>query len=212
MGKVVFPVSNLQSDFGHSASLSNRVQQRTTPRPNQMAWNMILEALAKEKTLPELNRLFRTLLDVADRDGLIINDYNRIAVFELNIEHLCHHPALPQEEFDNMVSYLLDRVNNLQYRAGTILYSLRRSHHEYFVAFLSVLVQRSGYADVLQLLKQFVQSGLQFLDTARMYGALDAQMVVSKYTAQWTKSFSSKTRMGCTVLKCSISSFASAQS
>lgn len=106
--------------------------------------------------------------------------YDRIVVFELNVEHLRRHPYLPKEKFDETVSYLLNRVLNLEIRAGAIPFSLRRSHHDSFIAFLGVLAQRGHYANALQLLKKFIQSGMQFLNVAKRPGKLDAQMIASR--------------------------------
>ncbi|TDL14654.1 hypothetical protein BD410DRAFT_902955 [Rickenella mellea] len=59
----------------------------TPPRPNQFSWSVMLEALAQAKDIEALNRLFKTLLKVADKDGIEVRSIDRILVFEANCLH-----------------------------------------------------------------------------------------------------------------------------
>jgi pentatricopeptide repeat protein len=60
----------------------------TVPRPDQLAWVVMLETLAIEKMVPELNRLFSILMQNAARDGLAVRAADRILLFEANIQYL----------------------------------------------------------------------------------------------------------------------------
>ncbi|OAX33626.1 hypothetical protein K503DRAFT_775423 [Rhizopogon vinicolor AM-OR11-026] len=58
------------------------------PRPDQLAWIMMLDFLAQEGMVTDLNRLYDTLLECAPRDGLEVRRVDHMLVLEANAKCL----------------------------------------------------------------------------------------------------------------------------
>ena len=58
------------------------------PKPDQIAWTIMLDALASAGNITELNRLFAIMVKDAGRDGLEVTTTHRIVLFEANMHYL----------------------------------------------------------------------------------------------------------------------------
>jgi pentatricopeptide repeat protein len=89
------------------------VESRLVPsKPDQDAWAVMLESLANEGMVDDLNRVFTVLKRIARAEGLLIRPVDRLTLFAANIKHLENRPtwyvlqvldfleqyALPQDE------------------------------------------------------------------------------------------------------------------
>ncbi|KAI5119625.1 hypothetical protein M0805_007889 [Coniferiporia weirii] len=130
-----------------------------THRPDQMAWNDLLEALIERGMLKEANEKFKVLSDIADRDGLNIRTYDRISVFELNMRHLIDTPDLPKEEFDTTIKFLEEYIVNGAYADDASSFSVLEQQRVSFGAFVAFLATRLGrYDDALAHLERFIST------------------------------------------------------
>lgn len=78
-------------------------------RPDGLAWFMMIDHLADNNKLDDLNRLFRTLKEIHITDGLRINPTLRLIVYTANLEYLRNNKetADPVAAVEN-VKYLLE--------------------------------------------------------------------------------------------------------
>lgn len=58
------------------------------PRPDQLAWAVMLDFLAQEGMIADLNRLYDIFVDCAPRDGLEVRRLDHTLVLEANINYL----------------------------------------------------------------------------------------------------------------------------
>ena len=58
------------------------------PRPDQLAWIVMLDFLAQEGMIADLNRLYDVLVECAPRDGLEVRRLDHILVLEANANYL----------------------------------------------------------------------------------------------------------------------------
>ncbi|EIW81989.1 hypothetical protein CONPUDRAFT_81601 [Coniophora puteana RWD-64-598 SS2] len=63
-------------------------------RPDQIAWYCIIDMLAQEGMVDDLNRLFFVHAECAERDGLSMRPVDHLLVVEANVAHLTAHPDL----------------------------------------------------------------------------------------------------------------------
>ena len=84
------------------------------PRPDQIAWMLMLEGLATTGMVEDLNRLFDYLLQNASRDGLDVRVMDRALVFHANMKFLDSNPSDPtaMEKLDFVTKYTLSIQSN----------------------------------------------------------------------------------------------------
>lgn len=110
-GDVTSALSWFNRLLEQSATSSSPHESLTVPpKPDQVAWTIMIEALAVENMVPDLNRLFAILEATADADGLEIRSVDRIFLFEANLRYIDANPALPQTEVVSMLDVLVKSV------------------------------------------------------------------------------------------------------
>lgn len=94
-------------------------------RPDQTAWDDLMESLIQHGLVDEANKKFKQLSETAHRDGLMIRTYDRLNLFDLNVK--CLH-KLSRKDFEARVEFLSEylfktpvsgRAYIQDYRIGT---------------------------------------------------------------------------------------------
>ncbi|KAH8115752.1 hypothetical protein DFH11DRAFT_1507193 [Phellopilus nigrolimitatus] len=127
-----------------------------TPRPDQTAWNILLEALIERKMVKELNEKFKVFVEIADRDGLQVRMLDLASVFELNVAHLKANPELPEEEFDESVNFLSKLLANRALENDSHPFGLLERSGRTFTTFVNLLGERGRHDDAIEHLERFV--------------------------------------------------------
>jgi pentatricopeptide repeat protein len=78
------------------------------PRPDQVAWIIMLDNLAIENRLDDLNRIFSILLDTASQKGLEVRAVDRVLVFQSNMRYI--ETAVTPADAIQKLDFLLDRI------------------------------------------------------------------------------------------------------
>lgn len=80
------------------------------PKPDQVAWMVILEALAMEKMILDLNRLFSHLVQNASRDGLDVRAADRLMLFEANMQYLEDSKEIANTDAIQILDFLVQSI------------------------------------------------------------------------------------------------------
>ncbi|KAL5530781.1 hypothetical protein ACEPAF_7039 [Sanghuangporus sanghuang] len=160
-----------------SASRHPLMPTAHTPRPDQSAWNTLLEALIERGMLEQANEKYKQLVQTADVDGLNVRMYDRISIFSLNVENL---RSLSKEDLDARVKFLnefiIDRAySDLSNPLGCLQYQMQT-----FGGFLTVLQERGRQNEALEQFDRFVKQSLESIKLAEMDVNVDNAVVELK--------------------------------
>lgn len=80
------------------------------PKPDQVAWMIMMEALAMENMVPDMNRLFAILVQNASRDGLEVRAADRVMLFEANLQYLDNNKTISKADAIQTIDFLVQHV------------------------------------------------------------------------------------------------------
>lgn len=80
------------------------------PKPDQVAWMVMLEALAIENMIPDMNRLFSILVRNAGKDGLEVRAADRVMLFEANLQYLDNTKTISNADAIQIIDFLVQHV------------------------------------------------------------------------------------------------------
>ena len=80
------------------------------PKPDQVAWMIMMEALAIENLVPDMNRLFAILVQNAGRDGLEVRATDRIMIFEANMHFLDTNKDITNADAIKTIDFVVESV------------------------------------------------------------------------------------------------------
>jgi pentatricopeptide repeat protein len=80
------------------------------PKPDQVAWMIMMEALAMENMVSDMNRLFAILVQNASRDGLEVRAADRVMLFEANLQYLDNNKTISKADAIQIIDFLVQHV------------------------------------------------------------------------------------------------------
>jgi pentatricopeptide repeat protein len=135
------------------------------PKPDQIAWMVMLEALAMENMVPDMNRLFSVLVQNAIRDGLEIRAVDRIMLFEANMRYLNEYKGMANADAIKTLDFLVQNVLAFEDSSSAIkLYNPGRK--KITKEIVDRYLQLGDPIRAFNLLEPFVRSQLQYLQNA----------------------------------------------
>jgi pentatricopeptide repeat protein len=146
------------------------------PRPDQIAWMVMLEALAFENMVPDMNRLFGVLVQNATRDGLEIRATDRLVLFEANMRYLDGSKGIANVEAIKILDFLVQNVLTFDDFSSPVKL-LRAGRKKVTDEIVDKYIQFGDPIRAFNLIEPFVQSHLQHLQQAESLSRLSpAQM------------------------------------
>ncbi|KAI0915427.1 hypothetical protein AcV5_003654 [Taiwanofungus camphoratus] len=85
-------------------------------RPDYKTWVIMMDTLADEGMVDELNRLYSRLVELADQDGFLVGNSSRGAVLRANLVYLQSHPDLDDARIVSILDLLADAVHPHAYQ------------------------------------------------------------------------------------------------
>lgn len=142
------------------ASTHPLMPTKSTPRPDQYAWRVMLDSLVDRGMRTEFIEKFKILQGVKERDGLTIRMVDRLGAFDLNEGYL-KSEMVSKSERDEIFVFLRDYVFDKTF-FGT-LSALQLEHHSTFVGRFTSLMATdpAWYGEAMSLLQRFVEDGLK---------------------------------------------------
>jgi pentatricopeptide repeat protein len=127
-----------------------------------MAWMVMMEALAMENMVSELNGLFSILVQNATRDGLEIRATDRIMLFEVNMQYLDGSKDIANADAIKILDLLVQNI--LAFDESNSPVKLHRWARKRITnEIVEKCVQFGDPVKAFNLLEPFVQSQLQYL-------------------------------------------------
>jgi pentatricopeptide repeat protein len=133
-------------------------------KPDQLAWMIMLEALASEKMVPDLNRLFGILMRNASKDGLEIRATDRIMVFEANMQYFDEHKDMPKEDAIKTLEFLVQNILIEESSASVKLH--RWGRRKMVTEIVQRYLQFGDPMGAFNVLEPFVRNRLEYLRLA----------------------------------------------
>ncbi|EJD00786.1 uncharacterized protein FOMMEDRAFT_125211 [Fomitiporia mediterranea MF3/22] len=136
-----------------SVSRHPLIPSAKTPRPDQNAWNAIMEALIERGMLAEANKKFKQLTEVADVEGLTVRMFDRVNVFTLNVENL-RTEGISSSEFEARVKFIKEHIIDPSYMDSTHPLGPLEYQNGTFADFLTILCEHSKAKQALEILER----------------------------------------------------------
>ncbi|KIM79469.1 hypothetical protein PILCRDRAFT_823366 [Piloderma croceum F 1598] len=142
-------------------------------KPDELAWMVMLEALALEKRVPDLNRLFGILVQNAGKDGLEIRATDRMMLFEANMEYFDEHKDMPKEDAIKTLTFLVQNVLALD--ESNVSVKLHRwGRRKMIFEVTQKYLQFGDPVSAFDVLEPFVQKRLEYLRQAESSAHMNA--------------------------------------
>ena len=146
------------------------------PRPDQIAWMVMLEALAMENMVPDMNTLFGVLVQNATKDGLEIRATDRLMLFEANMRYLEASKGIANAEAIKILDFLVQNVLTFN-DFGSPIKLLRTGRKKVTDEIVDKYIQFGDSTRAFNLVEPFVHSRLKHLQQAESLSLLPSAKI-----------------------------------
>ncbi|CDO70351.1 hypothetical protein BN946_scf184613.g1 [Trametes cinnabarina] len=162
-----------------SASADPYEPTRVPQRPDQATWTAMLDALADEGMVADLNRLFARWVEVAPSDGTAILSDHRDTVLAANLRFMDTRADLQQAKALELLDFLTEHV--LPWSVDNVHYTFNREISRTLSQRLVMQYWNRGHQDrALELAERIASRQLQVLQHGQSQQTLDSSRTQSR--------------------------------
>lgn len=138
------------------------------PRPDQHAWRLMINALAKESAVEELNRIFAVLVETHARDGLELTPHEVVVTATANIVKYASGKKIETATLEEKVDYLIRIIWSGEVTTSEPLFL--ESSHSLADQIVGLCMAHNAHAKALQVLSAWSAYHLRVLEQAQEEG------------------------------------------